>query len=1048
MSGKKRVIAAALCAALLLCCVPGGQAAEADSAPVERVALHTSTIEEPYLYYTGNTWTKPGDVAMVHGANLDRVRSVELYRMEDTGRVAKKPEYIYRTSYKELPDEEIAAGSAGAEWSSGAAVTAKVLQQTENSLKFLVPADAEDGVWAVRLGFGEDDKAVFYYLNAPILEWAQGDEGGSATPGGWLRAQGTCLSGGERSENVRAFLRRKDTGKLTELKAEQVYDAYSVRFAVPKSIKTGAYEVLYYNGFGGETAWSEPYPIEIAPSPRKSWPGKVFDVTDFGAVSDGTQRCNAALQDALAAAEKNGGGIVYFPRGRYLLTKGGFQIPENTVIRGDSAEETLVYFTAFDWEYKELPDCLFDGTQNFALEDITFSGARVTTFLAAGAASPREIQGSLRGDAEKAEKKEYRNIYVRRCRFTFDEYAGMPSQTGVLSTVADMLVEEQGEPFLSIRESENVQLGDLELYVFNRPIGISGEYLLVQDIRQKHSWSTMVGQKTIVERVDWYNSTYGVSGNKMYLADQSWQDHIGNNRESMTTDGGSGGYNGAVRMAEDRVTFTLSDPKGFYKTGNTEELMLYIAGGKGAGQYRRILSRPADDTVVLDEPFFIDPDDSSVVSLGSERDSIFFVRDTIENSGAFQLYGFATNTVLSGMKLARAAGLSGWARFVYGALQVNWYTSFTDNEVADAEYFKYYGADNENNATHLKFTANGKGSGINLGLTVRDNRLGDGAFMSFAAQAGMEAMQNVLVQRNTVTGCRGAAIRIGYGQSAADAVAFVDNTLSENVGNYSYADSLLTDKNAAGQLRTAFFDADGDPVTPEQSYSAPTASVPETEPIRVDREIRRWTFSDSEKTFTVGGRTDAGTWRFEEAAMRRELVDTDVLHDMRVQVRFRYDSSVVADEKKGTQALQLISRAIENTALSGTPSHYAAAVENGDTLKLYRGGTSYRADQDLKTVLQTAKLDRSVFDGQWHTLTIDAVDERLVVSLDGTEWIHYTDRSNVSLLSGRAGLSVEATKLDIDDLAVYTLRDEHGGIEDNLAQGNYDWKTYGKGASK
>jgi hypothetical protein len=43
----------------------------------------------------------------------------------------------------------------------------------------------------------------------------------------------------------------------------------------------------------------------------------VFDVTDFGAVGDGTTDCSPAIQSAINAMVANGGGTVYFPRGKY-----------------------------------------------------------------------------------------------------------------------------------------------------------------------------------------------------------------------------------------------------------------------------------------------------------------------------------------------------------------------------------------------------------------------------------------------------------------------------------------------------------------------------------------------------------------------------------------------------------------------------------------------------------------------------------------------------------------------------------------------------------
>jgi polygalacturonase len=47
--------------------------------------------------------------------------------------------------------------------------------------------------------------------------------------------------------------------------------------------------------------------------------GDVYSVRDFGAKGDGKTDDTAAFQQALGAAGKAGGGIVYAPRGNFFL---------------------------------------------------------------------------------------------------------------------------------------------------------------------------------------------------------------------------------------------------------------------------------------------------------------------------------------------------------------------------------------------------------------------------------------------------------------------------------------------------------------------------------------------------------------------------------------------------------------------------------------------------------------------------------------------------------------------------------------------------------
>ena len=66
---------------------------------------------------------------------------------------------------------------------------AEVLQQTERTLKFVLPMEIPAGVVFYRIqadgAFSEVRK-----LNTPQIWWIQGDQVESATPGGWIRVHG------------------------------------------------------------------------------------------------------------------------------------------------------------------------------------------------------------------------------------------------------------------------------------------------------------------------------------------------------------------------------------------------------------------------------------------------------------------------------------------------------------------------------------------------------------------------------------------------------------------------------------------------------------------------------------------------------------------------------------------------------------------------------------------------------------------------------------------------------------------------------------------
>ena len=71
----------------------------------------------------------------------------------------------------------------------------------------------------------------------------------------------------------------------------------------------------------------------------------------------------SAVLTALKAAGDNGGGVVYFPRGRYLLTK-ALIIPRFVTLRGEGRD--LVNILWPDMEHP--PEALVQGSNHFALE--------------------------------------------------------------------------------------------------------------------------------------------------------------------------------------------------------------------------------------------------------------------------------------------------------------------------------------------------------------------------------------------------------------------------------------------------------------------------------------------------------------------------------------------------------------------------------------------------------------------------------------------------------------------------------------------------------
>ncbi|MBI4873192.1 MAG: hypothetical protein HY822_01020 [Acidobacteria bacterium] len=81
--------------------------------------------------------------------------------------------------------------------------------------------------------------------------------------------------------------------------------------------------------------------------------GRVFDVRDFGAVGDGARKDTAAIQKAVDACAKAGGGTVLVPPGRYLT--GAIDLRSRVALEIDAGATLLASPDAMDYPLRESP---------------------------------------------------------------------------------------------------------------------------------------------------------------------------------------------------------------------------------------------------------------------------------------------------------------------------------------------------------------------------------------------------------------------------------------------------------------------------------------------------------------------------------------------------------------------------------------------------------------------------------------------------------------------------------------------------------------------
>ena len=154
---------------------------------------------------------------------------------------------------------------------------------------------------------------------------------------------------------------------------------------------------------------------DAAPRDGPAGPGR-FDVRDFGATGDGVTGDTAGIQAAVDAASASGGGIVFFPTGRFLS---GTVVVRSRVTLHLSPGAVLLGST----DVADYP------AQDFPARDLDVGGYRVWALLYAQDAEQIAIEGDgvIDGSGESFPRSEVRNpdvstrprprmIFFRNCR--------------------------------------------------------------------------------------------------------------------------------------------------------------------------------------------------------------------------------------------------------------------------------------------------------------------------------------------------------------------------------------------------------------------------------------------------------------------------------------------------------------------------------------------------------------------------------------------------------------------------------------------------------
>ena len=599
---------------------------------------------------------------------------------------------------------EVARVADGASESSGwHGVTA--LQPAGTSVKFVLPADFAPGVYVARISGKAGTAEVL--LNTPDFWWMQGDLGNAkASPGGWLRLFGRSLNLGQKTSEV---LLRAESGKetQTQIPAEKS-DGCSLAIEIPKGLAPGKYGVRLSNGYGGEKGFVDAGTVEIVA--RFVWPEKVYDVTDHGANPHDGLDDAPAIQAALDEAGKNGGGVVYLPSGQYHLGA-MLNVPPMVTLRGESMETVAMQWT--DMGATETKDsdgavgsggsavvkgfqmfktgepfqALIKGTDNFRVEELAlyawahFHGIEGERWNGKGNIHIKRVRMRLYAEAinyGRAYKSIPEEVRLRRERVKGLWMAGFQAGgENVSVTDCDIGCGEGHAIIIDRGHGVVLSRNRSDSSVFLK--GVRG--VIFEDNQCRGYWPSTHYSANDTFRRNGKGGVMNTYAEMIYMARNQAHDVWAGDREitSLDSHGPFGFYFGGVAGVKGtQLTVKENNADGTpAKLGKGTGLAgaaVYILDGRGAGQYRRVVS-VADDfrTLIIEQPFQVEPDGTSVISVAKYHGKLLYVDDSFTDGGDVQLWGGAVNAVFKNVSMTRCGGYNQTTGFIFGGLIPLWY---------------------------------------------------------------------------------------------------------------------------------------------------------------------------------------------------------------------------------------------------------------------------------------------------------------------------------------------------------------------------------------
>lgn len=600
----------------------------------------------------------PDETVLVTGADLNEVTSVTVARVQDRGST--------RTA-----DQETAVA---------------ILQPNPQSLKFVIPKEFTPGIYRFTMAHAQGSLAG--HINLPTIYWTQGDLGDGVSPGGWIQAFGRNII---RQSN-RAGLMLLPEGGSAPIKAILGKgDLWRGAFRVPDHVPPGQYRLRLSNGDGGDSEWIDAGSVNVrVPEPE---PPRSFDVRAYGAIGDGKFDSTRAIKAAIEAASQSGGGTVYLPRGRYLVSD-TLVIPPHVGIRGERIDLVNLLWP----DFASPPAALIQGSSHFSVENLTIYASNHLHVISGGFLF-RDNQAPDAGD-----------ITIRRVRIRASAFRGLIDMEAAIQRMKDFhRILPDGAPDTIRLTGNRIEVSDCDILGSGHSLrlvkatnaivsgnilnnGRDGTYFLLGSRR-------IIFTDNLVTAADLQSTGGGIStlsryvsaSENIFVGGNTFKAIYGAYREALTTDGPGGYYFGHAE-SDSRNDLRLVDaPNPYPPNQNWAGAMVMVVNGRGAGQYGRIASTTgaaSKTSVTLDRPLQVALDRTSEITIVQAHENYLFIDNSFEDTGvAAQSFGSGLGHVIANNRSSRTSGFAAIG-LSYGHFQPCWRVQMLNNHILEGNVYR------------------------------------------------------------------------------------------------------------------------------------------------------------------------------------------------------------------------------------------------------------------------------------------------------------------------------------------------------------------------